>query len=115
MQLDAAALSRDLAGEIEALRAFVSLLRDEQQSLIHGALERLAEFAEPKAKCLMELTQLSEPRLRVLRAHELSADRAGMERLLREHAQGAPQALAAWQQVLALTADALRLNDLNGT
>ena len=115
MQLDAAALSRDLAGEIAALRAFVALLRDEQQSLIHGALEGLAAFAEPKAKCLLELTQLGELRQRLLRAHELSPDRAGMERLLREHAHGAPEALAAWQQVLALSADAHRLNDLNGT
>ena len=115
MPVDAAALSRDLAGEIEALRAFVTLLRDEQQSLIHGALERLAEFAEPKAQCLMELTRRSELRLALLRAHELPADRAGMERLLREHAGGSPQTLAAWRQVLALTADAHRLNDLNGT
>ena len=115
MQFGAAAFSRDLAGEIEALRAFVSLLRDEQQTLIHGALERLASFAEPKAKCLMELAQLSELRLRVLRAHALAADRAGMERLLREHARSAPMALAAWRQVLALTADAHRLNELNGT
>jgi flagellar biosynthesis protein FlgN len=113
--LDTAALSRNLARETEALRAFISLLRNEQQSLIHGALERLAEFAEPKAQCLMELAQLGELRLQLLRAHQQSADRAGMERLLREHAQSAPRAPAAWQQVLALTADAHRLNDLNGT
>jgi len=115
MQLDAAALSRDLAREIEALRAFVALLRDEQQSLIPGAHERLTSFAEPKAKCLIELTQLGERRLQLLRDHQLTADRAGMERLVREHAHSAPQALAAWQQLLALTADAHHLNDLNGT
>ena len=115
MPLDAAALNRTLAGEIEALRAFVAVLREEQQSLIHGALEQLARFAEPKAKCLIELTRLGELRAQVLRTHGLSADRAGMERLLREQVESAPQALAAWQQVLALTADAHRLNDLNGT
>lgn len=116
MQFDAAALGRDLARESAALRAFIALLREEQQSLIHGALERLASFAEPKAKCLLELTQLGELRLQVLRAHRQSADRSGMDRLLREHAHTAPPALAAaWQQVLALTADAHHLNDLNGT
>ena len=115
MPLDSAALSRDLAQEIAALRAFVAVLRDEQQTLVHGALERLALFAAPKAQCLLDLTQLGECRLALLRAHELPADRTGMQRLLREHAASAPEASAAWQQVLSLTADAYRLNDLNGT
>ena len=115
MPLDDSTLARTLAGEIEALRTFVAVLREEQQSLIHGALDQLARFAEPKANCLIELTRLGELRLQVLRDQGLPADRAGMERFLGEHANGAPQVLAAWQQVLALTADAHRLNDLNGT
>ena len=115
MPPDAAVLGRTLAGEIAGLRTFVAVLREEQQSLIHGALEQLAQFAEPKAKCLIELTRLGELRLQVLRDHGLSADRAGMERLLREHAKSAPQVLAAWRELLTLTADAHHLNDLNGT
>ena len=115
MPLDGAALSRELAREIEALRAFVALLRDEQQSLIHGALEQLASFAEPKAKWLIELTRLGELRMQFLRDHKLPADRAGMEELLRENAHSASQAREAWQQVLALTTEAHRLNELNGT
>ena len=86
MQLDVAAISRTLAGEIEALRVFVAVLREEQQSLVRGALEQLAAFAEPKAKCLIELTRLGELRNQVLRAYNLPADRAGMERLAGEHA-----------------------------
>ena len=115
MQPDGAALSRALAAEAAALRAFVALLRDEQQSLIHGALEQLAAYTEPKAKCLIELTRLGEVRLELLRARGLPADRGGMERLVREHTGSAPPTLAAWQQVLTLTADAHHLNDLNGT
>lgn len=115
MPLDVAAISRALAGEIEALREFVDVLREEQQSLVRGDLEQLASFAEPKAKCLIELTRLGELRNQVLRAHNLPADRAGMERLANEHAKSAPEILAAWHQILTLTSNAHRLNDLNGT
>ena len=115
MQPDATALNGALTAEIAALRAFVALLREEQQSLVHGALDRLTSFTEPKAKWTLELTRLAEVRLGLLRAGNLPADRSGMERLVREHATNAPQALALWQQVLLLTADAHHLNDLNGT
>ena len=115
MPFDAAVLTRTLTGEIAALRVFVAVLREEQQSLVHGELDQLARFTEPKAKCLLDLTRLGELRMVLLRTHNLSADRAGMENLLREHAQNAPQTLAAWQQLLTMTADAHHLNDLNGT
>jgi len=38
-----------------------------------------------------------------------------MDRLLREHAIRAPQALAAWQQLIDLTKTAQQLNETNGT
>jgi flagellar biosynthesis/type III secretory pathway chaperone len=115
MQPDATALSGALSAEITALRGFVALLREEQQALIHGTLDRLTSFTEPKAKCMLELTRLAELRLQLLRAGNLPADRSGMERFVREYANSAPQVQAAWQEVLSLTADAHHLNDLNGT
>jgi flagellar biosynthesis/type III secretory pathway chaperone len=112
MLFDIGSFSRDLAREIDMLRELVALLHDEQQALIHGALDELGSFVEPKASRLMELTRLSQARAQLLRAHELPADHTGMERLLGEQAR---DARAAWQKTLALTADAHRLNEINGT
>ena len=115
MQLDDAALSRTLRAESEALTAFTALLHEEQQALVGGELERLPSFAESKSIYLFELTRLGEQRLQWLRQRGLPADRAGMQRLLHEHADGSPQARAAWRQLLDLTQIAQQINDVNGT
>jgi len=114
MQFDVAALGRTLNTESEALNAFITLLREEQQALVRGDLERLASFAESKTIHLFELTRLGEQRLQWLREKGLTADRTGMDRLLREHAGRAPQAHAAWQQLTELTKTAQHLNETNG-
>jgi flagella synthesis protein FlgN len=114
MQFDGAALGRTLNNESEALNAFITLLREEQQALVRGDLERLASFAESKTIHLFELTRLGEQRLQWLREKGLTADRAGMDRLLRAHAGSAPQVRAAWQQLVDLTKTAQQLNETNG-
>lgn len=115
MQFDGAVLYRTLRTESEAITAFIMLLREEQQALMRGDLERLSSFAESKTICLFELTRLGEQRLQWLRERGLTADRAGMERLLSEHAVGAPQARTAWQQLLNVAKTAQQLNETNGS
>jgi flagellar biosynthesis protein FlgN len=114
MPPNGAAFARTLHTESDALTAFVTLLREEQQALVRGDVERLASFAESKTIHLFELTRLGEQRLQWLREKGLTADRAGMESLLQEHAAGAPQARAAWQHLLELTKTAQQLNETNG-
>jgi flagellar biosynthesis/type III secretory pathway chaperone len=114
MQPDGAALSRTLHAECEALAAFITLLRDEQQALVHGELESLSAFAESKTICLFELSRLGEQRLQWLRKRGLTANGAGMELLLREQAGAALLARDAWRKLLDLTQTAQQLNDTNG-
>jgi flagellar biosynthesis/type III secretory pathway chaperone len=114
MRLDGAALGRTLQTESDALTEFINLLLSEQQALVRGELESLASFAESKSICLFELTRLGEQRAQWLRERGLQADRAGMERLLRDHAGDAPQLLATWRQLLTQTQTAQQLNDGNG-
>ena len=114
MQLDGAALDRILQSEHEALTAIIALLRTEQQALVRGELERLAAFAESKSICLFELSRLGEQRQLWLRERKLSANRAGMERLLRDYAGNSPPTRAAWERLLKLTQDAQQLNHTNG-
>lgn len=114
MKLDGAALDSVLHSESAALTALVALLRTEQLTLIKGDLDRLAAIAESKAGYLFELSRLGEQRQLWLRERKLSADRAGMESLLRAHAGNSPHTRAAWQQLLELMQKARQLNDTNG-
>jgi flagella synthesis protein FlgN len=115
MRFDTAALCRILQREKEALTAFTQMLRDEQSTLVGGELERLAAHTESKSACLLELTRISEQRLQWLRERGLAADNAGMERLLREHADNSPQARTEWQQIREAAIAAKQLNQINGT
>ena len=115
MAPDGTELCRTLQSESAGLSAFIALLREEQRALVDGKLESLSSFADSKSICLFELNRLGEQRAQWLRARKLPANRAGMERLLREGAGGSPQAITAWRQLLALTQTAQQLNDTNGT
>ena len=115
MAVDSAAFSRSLQGESDALRAFVALLLEEQQALVRGDLERLASFAAPKSQTLLELTRRGDERIKLLRAHGLTIDGAGMTRLLAEPAIGTPEVVAGWDDLLELTRTAHQINETNGT
>jgi flagellar biosynthesis protein FlgN len=112
---DAAALERTLSAESAAVREFIALLRDEQQSLVRGELEHLPASAEAKANCLFELTRLGEQRLQWLRQHGMPADRRGMESLLDKHAAQSTRITAGWRQLLELAQTAQQINGVNGT
>lgn len=110
MTIDTAALRSNIERESAALRGFIELLRTEQAALVRGENERVAEFAEPKAGRLLELTRLGDERARLLAASGIKADRASMETLLRSHAA----ARDAWHALLKLTETAHQVNTTNG-
>lgn len=112
MAIDSAALTGNLDREIAALRVLIDLLRAEQSALVRGESERVAEFAEPKAAHLFKLTRFGEERARLLAAAGLKADRAGMQRIFREHSGSA--ARIAWRTLLELTQAAQQTNTTNG-
>jgi flagellar biosynthesis/type III secretory pathway chaperone len=113
MTIDISALITSLNRETAALTVFIDVLRAEQGALMRGENDRVAEFSGPKANQLIELTRLGELRNHLLARAGFSADRAGMEKLLRLH--GGNAALRnAWQQLLALTQTAQQANTTNG-
>lgn len=114
MPIDIAALKGNIERETGALHAFTELLRAEQSALINGESERVAEFAEAKAARVFELTRFGEERGRWLKSLGLNNDRAGMERLLREHARNDSATVSAWQQLLKLSESAQQTNTTNG-
>ena len=114
MPFDHAALTQGLDREIAAVRAFIDLLRKEQSALTCGENDRIAEFAEAKARHLLELTRYSDERSRWLAGLGVSSDRAGMDRVLREQAGAAVAPRRAWNQLLQLTQIAQQTNTTNG-
>jgi|GEM_PF-1036446 len=114
MPVNIAALSVTIDREVATVTPFVEMLRAEQAALVRGESERVAEYADPKAKYLIELTRLGGERNRLLAAGGYSTDRAGMERCLREHAAQAVNVANAWRQLLTLTQAAHAANTTNG-
>ncbi len=114
MRFDGAALARTLKTESDLLGVLVSLLRDEQQAVVRGDLDRLASFAESKTIHLSELMRLGGQRQELLRENGLTPDREGMACLLRGCTAAAPQARPEWERLLELTATAHHLNETNG-
>jgi flagellar biosynthesis protein FlgN len=115
MSVDSAALCRMLQSEKEALTVFTTLLREEQQTLVRGELERLGSYADSKSNCLFKLTHLGEQRHGLLRERALHCDDAGMESLLRDHVENPELPRAAWRHIVELAKTAKHLNEINGT
>lgn len=108
-----AASPASLDSELALLRTFVSLLEQEQQSLVHGDVDRLTDLIGQKNRIAAELGHFADQRSEMLAASGLAADRAGMAAWLA--AQGADsRAFATWSSVLDLAARAHELNRLNG-
>ena len=115
MAIDTATLAHTLDLEVAALRAFIDLLRIEQKALVRGESDQIAAFVEPKSQHMFELTRFGEERGRLLTGLGLTANRAGMERLLRGHAGAASAPYKAWRLLLQLTETARQINETNGT
>lgn len=106
-------LSNLLIGEAAQLRGFLALLEREQQALIAGDVDSLMPLAAEKSEIFGRLAGLGDARNQALTAESLSPDRQGMEAWLARHPSlaGARQ---AWQDLLALAAQARELNRVNG-
>ncbi|MBI3525177.1 MAG: flagellar protein FlgN [Betaproteobacteria bacterium] len=103
----------NLNEELAALRGFVAILKQEQEALVAGDLERLMPLVKEKTELAARLGQFAEQRSRMLSAAALPADRAGMEKWLARLAP-ADAAHAAWKSLLGLTSEAHALNQSNG-
>lgn len=102
-----------LSDELAALRNFVAILQQEQQTLVSGDLDRLSELVKDKTDLASQLGQYADQRTRMLTAAALSPDRAGMEKWLARLAPADP-AHSAWKNLVALSTEAQALNESNG-
>jgi flagella synthesis protein FlgN len=101
-----------LSAEQQLVASLVDMMKQEQQLLVNADADGLAALMPQKTKSVQQLASLSGERHRALGAAGFAASESGMEPWLA--ANGAPDARAGWEQLLALTAQAKELNRVNG-
>jgi flagellar biosynthesis/type III secretory pathway chaperone len=111
---NAAVFVAGLQDEQIALVAFTSLLQAEQDALVQGNADRLAEFATDKAAQIELLTHLGEQRSRHLAAQNLNGSAEGMLTWLSRNPGFAAAVRKIWRELLAQAETARQLNHSNG-
>jgi flagella synthesis protein FlgN len=102
-----------LGKELDAGKALLSLLQQEQQHLVNADLDGLTRVTEEKTRAVAHMTELAQGRHRMLAVQGFEASEAGMRDWLKT-----PTAAAAggksWTALLELAREAKELNRLNG-
>lgn len=110
----AAVFAAALQDEHVALVDFTGLLQAEQDALVLGDADRLAELAADKAAKIELLTHLGELRNRELAAQNLSGSAAGMLGWLKRNPGFAAAVSKIWRQLLTQAETAQQINQSNG-
>lgn len=110
----AAVFVAGLQDELLALSAFTKLLRAEQDVLVHGNADRLAELAVEKAAQIERLSLLGELRNRHLAAQNLSGSAEGMLTWLSRNPGFTAAVRKVWRELLAQAETARQVNHSNG-
>jgi len=110
----AAVFVAGLQDEQVALVDFTGLLQAEQDALVQGDADRLAELAADKAAKIELLTHLGELRSRHLAAQNLSASAEGMLSWLNRNPGFAAAVRKIWRELLARAETARQINQSNG-
>ncbi len=100
-----------LLEERVTVEALVLRLREEQQALVAGDADRVAEGLAAKAETLALLSRHGERRTALLRKLDLPGDAASVGRSLDAHHEAAA---GEWRRLLTATREAWRLNLING-
>lgn len=110
----AAVFVAGLQDEQIALVAFTGLLQAEQDALVQGDADRLAQLATDKAARIELLTHLGELRSRHLAAQNLNGSAEGMLTWLSRNPGFAAAVGKIWRELLAQAETARQINHGNG-
>lgn len=105
-------LKDNILAEVAAMRSFVDVLKQEQQSLVDNNADELIAITPRKNELLTSIMGMENQRNLSLVSLGLSTDANGMQELL---VQAADAALKEhWDNLLLVSADAQELNRTNG-
>jgi flagella synthesis protein FlgN len=107
------ALIAQLTVENAAWQALLNVLGEEEQALVDGEADRLAQLIASKLEQLQTLNKLARTRHDELLAAGHTADHAGMNAWLAQHGQ--PELRTRWQQLCEMEQQARALNQRIGS
>lgn len=110
----AAVFVAGLQDEQAALTSFIGSLQAEQDALVQGDADRLAQLAADKATRIELLALLGEQRSRHLAAQNLTGNAQGMVTWLKRNPGFAAAVKKIWLALLALAETAQQINQNNG-
>lgn len=110
----AAVFVAGLQDEQAALTAFTGLLQAEQDALVQGDADRVAELAREKAALIELLGHLGGTRSRHLAAQDLGGNAEGMLIWLSRNPGFAAAVKKIWRELLAQAETARQINHGNG-
>ena len=98
--------------ECNTLRAFITLLETEQQTLLGDQADQLPALAERKTQAVHELNELAQARANDLHTFGAeAADSGSLETWLQENVA---DSLSVWREIRQLAMQAQQLNRTNG-
>lgn len=103
-----------LIEERVALISFGRLLQAEQDALIKGQADRVAELAADKANQIVTLSRLADQRSRYLASEGLSGNAEGIKIWLSRNPELASAGKKAWLELMTVVKTARQLNQDNG-
>ncbi|HOY00462.1 flagellar protein FlgN [Zoogloea sp.] len=103
-------LARLIHDEQAGLKAFIALLQREEALLVEGQIDALTALAEEKTKLYRSLQRLSDDRTVMFARLGAKVSKDNIRIVLAD----SPDALAAWDVVVTLAADAKERNRING-
>lgn len=106
-----AAFISNLHSERDAMRAFVSLLENEQNNLLGAQTDQLLELADGKTRIVNQLTELGSARRQYQATHGEGEETGNMEVWLKARAANE---LPVWEEIRKLATRAQQLNHTNG-
>lgn len=105
-------LKDNILAEVAAMRSFVDVLKQEQQSLVDNNADELIAITPRKNELLTSIMGMENQRSLNLVGLGLSTDANGMQQLL---TQANDETLTeSWSKLLLISADAQELNRTNG-
>lgn len=105
---------KELETERNTLRAFIEILKKEENALVDGKIEKIDYLASDKSRLIEELIQLDDNRNEYLQRQGLLLEKSSINAWLSEQHSGQSEIKILWNELLDLAKTAQQLNHSNG-
>ena len=105
---------RELETEINTLRAFIEILKEEENALVEGRIEKVDLLASDKSRLIEELIKLDGHRNEYLQKQGLILEKNSINAWLTKQHSDQSEVKILWDELLDLAKIAQQLNHSNG-